>query len=174
MLPTHSKFIPLTAGLTLCCTLLLSQASLAEKSSTKSVPDMQLKQAVQANTQAKQSVQPGIQLKQAVQPAQSNVQPGFAPVFQIPFHTNCASGFSKVQSHETTPAGSNGNKWTDWYVCTTDVIACPKQIQPGNDLTSTVHPTVVLQTLGGNPDGGQISFRIQYKCDYGWIDKPVG
>lgn len=164
---TQSKYRPLTVGLTLCCTLLLSQASLAEKLNSKAVPDIQIKQVV-PDVQSKQAVQ----LSQPSQVIQGHTQQsaGHAPSFQIPFSTSCASGFSLAKNKEENAYGS---KWTDWYVCTTPVISCPKQIQQANGKTSTVHPTVILQTIGGNPDGGQISFRIQYKCDYGWVADPA-
>ena len=88
------------------------------------------------------------------------------PSYQIPFHANCAAGFSK--------AGQNmyPNKDIDWYVCSTPIITCPKFMQP-NGLYSYVKAKVILQPVGGDPDAPTTSFRVQYKCDYSFRAVPV-
>ena len=86
----------------------------------------------------------------------------------IPFSTNCASGFSMAGKKLFS-----SNKWTDWYVCSTPVLVCPKQTQ-ANGKASSVHPKAIVQMIGGNPDGGAVKFRVQYKCDYGYTPTPAG
>jgi hypothetical protein len=95
---------------------------------------------------------------------------GIAPVYQIPFNTHCATGFTKAGEKVVT---KDSGKWTDEFVCTTQVITCPKQSQP-NGKTSTVHPLVVIQKTKIDPDGGQVKFRVQYKCDYSYFVIPEG
>ena len=73
------------------------------------------------------------------------------------FSPNCAAGFALAGSRKQ-------GGMTDWFVCSTPVLSCPKQIVDGK--AATVTPQVVLQQVGGNPDGGTVKFRIQYKCDY--------
>jgi len=88
--------------------------------------------------------------------------------YTTPFNTNCAAGFSM--------AGKKlfgSTKWTDWYVCGTPVLVCPKQTQ-ANGLVSGVHPKAIVQLTGGNPDGGTVKFRVQYKCDYSFTPTPEG
>lgn len=97
-------------------------------------------------------------------------QANFAPVFQIPFNAQCAQGFTKAGQQIVTKG--NG-KWTDEFVCTTQVITCPKQSQPNGEI-STVQPLVVIQKTYLDPDGGQVKFRIQYKCDYNYSVLPEG
>lgn len=84
------------------------------------------------------------------------------------FSTSCAPGFSMAGKDAGQPPG-----WTDWYVCSTGVIVCPTQIQ-SNGLKSGVTPKAVVQITGGNPDGGTVKFRVQYKCDYSWTALPEG
>ncbi|MEL6409114.1 MAG: hypothetical protein AAFS08_12500 [Pseudomonadota bacterium] len=90
--------------------------------------------------------------------------------FTTGFNLNCASGFSMAAKSEKNVSG---DKWTDYYVCSTPVLQCPKQPQK-NGLISSVHPKVVVQTVGGDPDGGTVKFRVQYKCDYGYTSYPEG
>jgi len=97
-------------------------------------------------------------------------QSGFPPVFQIPFNAHCASGFNKAGEQKVN---KDTGKWTDAFVCTTQIITCPKQTQP-NGKISTVQPLVVIQKTTVNPDGGQVKFRIQYKCDYNYTVIPEG
>jgi len=80
--------------------------------------------------------------------------------FTTKFNANCASGFSKAGEQK-----SNGNKFTDWFVCTTPVIVCPKQIDK-NGNWADISPQAIVQQIGGNPDGGDVKFRVQYKCSY--------
>ena len=84
------------------------------------------------------------------------------------FNSNCAAGFSKAGEHK-----NNHIKFTEWYVCTTPVIVCPKQVQD-NGLVASVHPQAIVQQTGGNPDGGTVKFRVQYKCDYSYTSLPEG
>ena len=84
------------------------------------------------------------------------------------FNSNCAAGFSKAGEHK-----NNHLKFTEWYVCTTPVIVCPKQIQD-NGLVASVHPQAIVQQTGGDPDGGTVKFRVQYKCNYSYIPIPEG
>jgi len=104
----------------------------------------------------------GIQLKSRSGP----VAGGNAGIggLAIPFGPNCASGFSlagkKVNNAQAGP-------WTDWWVCSTPVLVCPAQLQT-NGLYSGINPQAIVQTIGGNPDGGTIKFRVQYKCNYSW------
>jgi hypothetical protein len=110
---------------------------------------------------------------QRINPTQAHTQshqPNLAPTFQIPFAANCAQGFNKAgQKIDSTDSG----KWTDEFVCTTQVITCPKQKQ-GNGQTSTVQPLVVIQKTLIDPDGSQVKFRVQYKCDYHYTVLPEG
>lgn len=104
-------------------------------------------------------------------PVQSQHHQGqFEPVFQIPFNAHCASGFTKAG--ETIVTKDTG-KWTDEFVCTTQIITCPKQTQ-SNGKASTVQPLVVIQKTNIDPDGGQVKFRIQYKCNYSYTVIPEG
>ena len=83
------------------------------------------------------------------------------------FVLNCAPGFSmagKKMGHPST--------WTDWYVCSTPVLTCPTQVQD-NGLKSAINVKAIIQTVGGDPDGGTTSFRVQYVCDYGYTAQPV-
>lgn len=82
------------------------------------------------------------------------------------FQHNCVPGFSKAGDKKK-------NGWTDWYVCSTPVIQCPTQ-QQDNGLKSAVHPQAIVQVTGGNPDGGTVKFRVQYKCDYSYTVLPEG
>lgn len=100
----------------------------------------------------------------------SSHQPDFAPTFEIPFSTRCASGFSKGGEKKKN---RYGQQWTKNYVCTTPVISCPKQPQ-NNGKYSYVHPKAIVQTVGGDPDGGEVHFRVQYKCVYSWNVIPEG
>lgn len=84
------------------------------------------------------------------------------------FVLNCAPGFSLAGKKKGSPS-----TWTDWYVCSTPILTCPTQIQD-NGLKSGVHPKVVVQTVGGDPDGGTVKFRVQYKCDYSYNALPEG
>lgn len=100
----------------------------------------------------------------------ANGASGAGMVLAMPFNSSCAAGFSK--------AGDKANNfaegmWTDWYVCGTPVIQCPAQMQ-GNGRYSGITPKAVVQLVGGNPDGGSASFRVQYKCDYSYTPIPVG
>ncbi len=110
---------------------------------------------------------------QKVTPTQVQTQshkPNFTPTFQIPFHANCAQGFTKAGEKVVT---KDSGKWTDEFVCTTQTITCPKQSQP-NGKTSTVQPLVIIQKTNIDPDGGQVKFRVQYKCDYHYTVIPEG
>ena len=89
------------------------------------------------------------------------------------FGPSCASGFSMAgQKKGHTSSTESDSKWTDWFVCTTPVISCPKQLQ-NNGQYSHVSPKVVIQQTGGNPDSSSVKFRVQYKCDYSWRSVPV-
>ena len=88
--------------------------------------------------------------------------------FSAGFVLNCAPGFSMAGKKKGNPS-----TWTDWYVCSTPVLTCPTQVQD-NGLKSGVHPKVVVQTVGGDPDGGTVKFRVQYKCDYSYTALPQG
>ena len=92
------------------------------------------------------------------------------PIITTPFNSNCAQGFSKVGEKKSADGGS---QWTDWYVCGTPRIVCPAQRQ-SNGLYSSVKAKAIVTQVGGDPDGGQISFHVQYKCDYSYSAQPVG
>ena len=87
------------------------------------------------------------------------------------FSTNCALGFwlADEETHVETHAPSGGRiksqEFTDWYVCSTNIIQCPKQPQV-NGSTASVTPTPALQQIGAGPDGGNAKFRVQYRCGY--------
>lgn len=68
-------------------------------------------------------------------------QATLAPVFQIPFSAQCAQGFTKA-GQQVVPKDTGS--WTDEFICTTQVITCPKQNQPNGEI-STVQPLVVIQ-----------------------------
>ena len=74
------------------------------------------------------------------------------------FSTNCALGFWLVdeETHVETHAPSGGRiksqEFTDWYVCSTNIIQCPKQPQV-NGSTASVTPTAVILLTGSGPDG---------------------
>ncbi len=93
---------------------------------------------------------------------------GGAMNLTTPFNANCAQGFSKVGEKK-----NSAGDWTDWYVCSTPVLTCPAQRQK-NGRYSYVQPKAIVQVIGGDPDGGKVSFRVQYKCDYGWHADPEG
>jgi hypothetical protein len=95
---------------------------------------------------------------------------GIAAIYQTPINAHCATGFTKAGEKVVT---KNNGKWIDEFVCTTQVITCPKQSQP-NGKTSTVQPLVVIQKTKIDPDGGQVKFRVQYKCDYSYFIIPEG
>jgi len=105
----------------------------------------------------------GIQLKSRTATAGSN--PGIGG-FTTRFSTNCAAGFSMAGKKAA-------NGWTDWYVCTTPVLVCPAQLQ-SNGKYSSVQPKAIVQQTGGDPDGGTVQFKVQYKCDYFWTALPEG
>jgi hypothetical protein len=85
----------------------------------------------------------------------------------VPFAANCASGFSKLG--EATVGGLDVN----WFVCGTPVIKCPAQLQ-NNGKYASVTPKAIVKTVGGNPDGGEVRFHVQYKCDYSFTPIPEG
>ncbi len=97
--------------------------------------------------------------------------PRTKPSFQVPFNTRCAAGFNKV-GENVRPLVNGMKRWTDWFVCSTPVIYCPKQMQD-NGLYSTVAASAILQLIG-DPDSPSVSFRVQYKCDYGQSFLPTG
>lgn len=94
---------------------------------------------------------------------------GATATFTSQFNPNCAGGFSKAGEKEVANIG-----WTDWYVCSTPVIVCPKQVQKDDGRISHVTPKVLIQQTGGDPDGGTVSFRVQYQCDYSYNAPPEG
>ncbi len=81
------------------------------------------------------------------------------------FAMQCANGFSLAGSKKN-------NGWVDWYVCSTPVIQCPKQLQ-SNGKYSSVKPKVVIQQIGGDPDAPEAKFRVQYQCDYQAVPIPI-
>ena len=84
------------------------------------------------------------------------------------FNANCAPGFFKAGEKKM-----NNPPWTNWYVCSTQVLTCPLQPQ-SNGLYSGIHVQAIVQMVGGDPDSGTSKFRIQYKCDYSWTALPEG
>jgi len=93
--------------------------------------------------------------------------PNGAKELGVPFGANCASGFSKLGE------AAVGGLEVNWFVCGTPVIKCPAQLQ-SNGKYASVTPKAIVKMVGGNPDGGEARFHVQYKCDYSFTPTPVG
>ena len=108
--------------------------------------------------------QPKIEIKNA---SQQHSGPSGVKKLGVPFGANCASGFSKLGEQAV------GGLDVNWFVCGTPIIRCPAQMQ-SNGQYASVTPKAIVKTVGGNPDGGEVRFHIQYKCDYSFTPIPEG
>ena len=87
--------------------------------------------------------------------------------FGIAFSPNCAQGFSLFGKKD----GKNG--FLEGFVCGTKTIKCPAQLQD-NGLYAHVTPKAVINKSFVDPDGGEVRFHVQYKCDYRYNALPEG
>ncbi|WP_343562002.1 hypothetical protein [Kiloniella sp. b19] len=129
-------------------------AELQARTVNQTTPQLQLKQAA-----------PQLQLKQG-----RTASPASAPLTAAYlFQPQCAGGFQKA-GHVKKPGSLKG--WTDWYGCKTATLVCPRQKQPADGYVSFVKPKAVVKQMG-NPEGGAVSFQIQYVCDYQYKAPPT-